>query len=68
MLAGLLVVSLFAGGLASGTALAMAFPLWVAVLVYPLGGTAGLLLGAAATLMPRLAKNRPQEIPSRIRA
>jgi len=67
MLAGLIVISILAGGLATGTAIALSLPVWVALLSYPIGGTVALLVGAAATLAPSLSRDGRQESGSRSR-
>jgi hypothetical protein len=67
MLVGLLVISILAGGLATGTVIALSLPVWIAVLAYPIGGTVALLVGAALTLAPRLSEDGRQEIRNRSR-
>ncbi len=47
MLAGLLIVAMVSGAVASVIALTLGLPLWTAFLAYPLAGSAALILGGA---------------------
>lgn len=47
MLVGLLIGSILTGAFATSVALAAGLPIWVAILAYPFGGAAGLLLSSA---------------------
>ena len=67
MLAGLLVISILAGGLAAGATVALSLPVWAAMLAYPIGGTVGLAMGMATMLMPGLSQCARQEILGRRR-
>ncbi len=59
MLAGLLIVAMVSGAVAAIAALGLGFPVWAALLAYPLVGTAALILGGVLVTVsggPRQAR------------
>lgn len=60
MLAGLLILAILTGTTASGVALMLSMPLWVAILAYPLAGTTALVLAGTIACMVQTARREDE--------